>query len=68
MKWIAAGGFSYSIGTVCLLWDALHFNHAVWHLFVMVRDNDNDIIVVAAVVTVAAVVIAIILRLNINFF
>jgi hemolysin III len=36
MQWIAIGGLSYSIGTIWLLWDALHFNHAMWHMFVMV--------------------------------
>jgi len=53
MKWIAAGGFSYSIGTILLLWDALHFNHAVWHLFVMIGSACHFIAVVLSTLPVS---------------
>lgn len=33
--WIAAGGLCYTLGTVFFAWKNLHFNHAIWHLFVL---------------------------------
>lgn len=33
---ILCGGIFYSIGTIFYLWDKLPFNHAIWHLFVLV--------------------------------
>jgi hemolysin III len=32
---LAAGGFSYTFGTIFFLWEKLPFNHAIWHLFVL---------------------------------
>jgi len=32
---LAAGGFSYTVGVVFFLWEALPYNHAIWHLFVL---------------------------------
>lgn len=36
MFWLALGGLSYSIGVAWLIFDSLHFNHAIWHLHVMI--------------------------------
>jgi hemolysin III len=33
--WLLAGGLSYTVGVVFLVWHSLPFNHAIWHLFVM---------------------------------
>jgi len=33
---IAAGGISYTLGTIFFLWESLAYNHAIWHLFVLV--------------------------------
>jgi len=35
LKWTFAGGVLYSIGVLFLIWDSLHFNHSVWHMFTM---------------------------------
>lgn len=32
---LAAGGGSYTLGAVFYAWKKLHFNHAIWHLFVL---------------------------------
>lgn len=32
---LALGGIFYSLGTIFFLWDSLHMNHAIWHLFVL---------------------------------
>jgi len=53
LKWIAFGGLSYSVGTFWLLWDALHFNHAVWHLFVMTGSACHFIAVVLCTIPVS---------------
>lgn len=29
------GGLAYTIGVVFFAWESLHFNHAIWHLFVL---------------------------------
>ena len=34
-RWLLASGIAYSTGVWFLTWDALHFNHAVWHLHVL---------------------------------
>ena len=36
LAWIGAGGLAYMTGLVFFAWDRLPFNHAIWHLFVMV--------------------------------
>lgn len=33
--WIVAGGIFYVAGTFFYLWKKLHFQHAIWHLFVL---------------------------------
>lgn len=33
--WIAAGGFFYTTGVIFFNWNALRYNHAIWHLFVL---------------------------------
>jgi len=32
---LLAGGLFYTVGVIFYVWDALPFNHAIWHLFVM---------------------------------
>ena len=32
---LAAGGLTYSFGTIFYLWEKLPFNHSIWHLFVL---------------------------------
>ena len=34
--WLLAGGVSYTLGTIFFSLDRIPFNHAVWHLFVLV--------------------------------
>jgi hemolysin III len=36
LVFLIVGGSSYTIGTIFFLWDKLPFNHAIWHLFVLV--------------------------------
>lgn len=36
MYWMVAGGLAYSAGTLFFLRESLPFNHAIWHLFVLV--------------------------------
>lgn len=36
LVFLLVGGSSYTIGTVFFLWNKLKFNHAIWHLFVLV--------------------------------
>ena len=36
LLWIIIGGFFYTAGTVFFLWEKLPFNHAIWHVFVLV--------------------------------
>jgi hemolysin III len=33
-KWCLIGGVSYSTGVAFIVFDALHFNHGIWHMFV----------------------------------
>lgn len=35
MKWLVAGGLSYTLGVAFYAADRLWFNHAIWHLFVL---------------------------------
>lgn len=35
LKFLVAGGLSYSLGTVFYMWRQLPFSHAIWHLFVL---------------------------------
>ncbi len=32
---LVAGGLSYTIGSIFFLWEAIPFNHGIWHLFVL---------------------------------
>jgi len=34
LKWAFVGGMCYSIGVGFIVFDALHFNHGIWHMFV----------------------------------
>lgn len=34
LKWCLIGGLSYSTGVAFIVFDALHFNHSIWHMFV----------------------------------
>ena len=36
MTWLVAGGLSYTVGAAFYAADRLAFNHAIWHLFVLV--------------------------------
>jgi hemolysin III len=36
MGWLVAGGVSYSVGAVFYVVERIPFNHAIWHLFVLV--------------------------------
>ena len=35
LVWIALGGFFYTFGVLFYVWNRLHFNHVIWHLFVL---------------------------------
>ena len=35
LLWLALGGLAYSAGTIFYIWRKLPFNHAVWHITVM---------------------------------
>jgi len=49
LLWIVIGGLSYSVGIIFLLWDSLHFNHMIWHLFVMVGTAAHCVAVILCV-------------------
>ncbi len=36
MAWLIAGGVSYSVGAIFYAIDRVPFNHAVWHVFVLI--------------------------------
>lgn len=36
LYWLAAGGVIYTAGIVFLAWRRIPYNHAIWHLFVLV--------------------------------
>ncbi len=35
IAYVAAGGFSYTVGVAFYAWKRLPYNHAIWHLFVL---------------------------------
>ena len=35
LKWIAIGGFFYTIGVIFFIREAMPYNHAVWHVCVL---------------------------------
>jgi len=36
VAWLVAGGLSYTVGILFYAIDRIPFNHAIWHLFVIV--------------------------------
>jgi hemolysin III len=36
VRWLLAGGLAYSAGLIFYAWAKLPYNHAVWHVFVLV--------------------------------
>ena len=36
MAWLLAGGLAYTLGIIFYVWKKLPYNHAIWHLFVLV--------------------------------
>jgi hemolysin III len=36
LAWLVAGGLGYTFGIAFYAWHRLPFNHAIWHLFVLV--------------------------------
>jgi hemolysin III len=36
LVFLLVGGSSYTLGTIFFLWNKLKFNHAIWHIFVLV--------------------------------
>ena len=36
MAWLVAGGVSYSVGAIFYVVERIPFNHAIWHVFVLV--------------------------------
>ncbi len=36
IHWLVAGGIAYSTGLVFFAWTTLPYNHAIWHVFVLV--------------------------------
>jgi len=36
VRWLLAGGLAYSAGLIFYAWTKLPYNHAVWHVFVLV--------------------------------
>jgi len=36
IRWLLAGGLAYSAGLIFFAWTKLPYNHAVWHVFVLV--------------------------------
>jgi hemolysin III len=36
IAWLLAGGLSYTVGVVFFAWRKLPYNHAIWHVFVLV--------------------------------
>lgn len=36
MGWLVAGGLAYTLGVGVYAWDRIPFNHAIWHVFVLV--------------------------------
>lgn len=48
LKWCFIGGMAYSLGIAFIVFDALHFNHSVWHLFVFCGAMSHFIAVLLA--------------------
>lgn len=43
--WLITGGLFYTVGTVFYLWRNLPYNHAIWHLFVLLGSISHFITV-----------------------
>ena len=39
LMYLLAGGISYTLGVIFYLWEKLDYNHAIWHLFVLVGSS-----------------------------
>jgi predicted membrane channel-forming protein YqfA (hemolysin III family) len=48
LRYIVAGGLVYSVGVGMLTFDSLHFNHAIWHCFVMAGSFFHFVAIVLA--------------------
>ncbi|MBU3927498.1 MAG: hemolysin III family protein, partial [Bacteroidetes bacterium] len=35
LKWLMAGGVAYIVGAVFYIWHTIPYNHAIFHLFVL---------------------------------
>jgi hemolysin III len=55
LAWVLAGGIAYTAGVVFFLWERLPFNHAIWHLFVLVGSACHFLAVLLYVVPAAKV-------------
>ena len=54
IAWLEAGGLAYTLGTIFYAWKTLPFNHAVWHLFVLVGSVCHFMAVLFYIVPVKA--------------
>lgn len=52
IAWFIAGGLAYTLGTIFYAWKTLPFNHAIWHLFVLVGSVCHFMVVLFYVVPV----------------
>lgn len=51
--WLFIGGVAYSGGCIFFLWDRLPYNHAIWHLFVLLGSLCHYIVIVGHVIPAA---------------
>lgn len=49
VTWLFVGGFFYSVGTIFYLWDRVPFNHAIWHIFVLLGSASHYFSILALV-------------------
>ena len=55
LMWLAAGGVSYTVGTLFLIFDErVRYFHAVWHLFVIVASACHYYAIVALIILPSA--------------
>lgn len=50
LTWLFIGGLAYSGGCIFFLWDRLPYNHAIWHLFVLLGSLCHYVVIVGHVV------------------
>ena len=48
IMWLLFGGVAYTLGVVFFSWEKLPYNHAVWHLFVLVGSAAHLLAVLSA--------------------